>query len=159
MQKKVIFLSALFVLILGTLFTFAQFSKDGQNITDSVLSGVEATIYKSPSCGCCVGYNAEIRGLGVKTKIVEIENMQEIKDKYNIPKDMESCHTTIIGNYFIEGHMPFEAVEKLLTEKPDINGIALPNMPAGTPGMPGIKSGPYNIYQIKDGISSLYISI
>jgi hypothetical protein len=72
---------------------------------------------------------------------------------------MESCHTTVIDGYFVEGHVPFEAIEKLLAERPDIDGIALPDMPAGSPGMPGRKSGPFDIYQVKDGQYSLFVSI
>ena len=72
---------------------------------------------------------------------------------------MQSCHTTIIGKYFIEGHVPFEAVEKLLKEQPDIDGIALPGMPIGTPGMPGDKDEPYVIYQLKDGKFSVFMTI
>ena len=65
---------------------------------------------------------------------------------------MEICHTTIIGDYFVEGHVPLEAVEKLLTEKPDIKGIAMPGMPSGSPGMPGAKKGDFVIYAVnRDG--------
>ncbi len=82
-----------------------------------------------------------------------------IKQKYNIPVEMQSCHTTIMGKYFIEGHVPFEAVNKLLKEQPDIDGIALPGMPIGTPGMPGDKDEPYVIYQLKDGKYSVFMTI
>ena len=163
MKKKVIFLLMLLILTAIVVFLSSRTGDESVStdsiVTDSILSGVEATIYKSPNCGCCVGYNAEMEKLGTKTEIVATEDMQEIKDRYDIPRNMESCHTTVIGDYFIEGHIPFEVVEKLLTEKPDIDGIALPNMPSGTPGMPGIKTGPYEIYQLKDGIVSPYITI
>ena len=65
----------------------------------------------------------------------------------------------IIGKYFIEGHVPLEAVNKLLIEQPNIDGIALPGMPIGTPGMPGDKDEPYVIYQLKDGKSSVFMTI
>jgi len=158
MKKKVIFLFLFIVLVTGIIYLLAQV-ENKQVTANSILSGVEAVIYKSPSCGCCVGFNAEIQRIGVKTEMIATEDMQAVKDRYNIPRNMESCHTMVIGNYFIEGHIPFEVIEKLLTEKPDIDGIALPNMPAGTPGMPGIKSGAYDIYQLKDGVSSIYMSI
>ena len=63
---------------------------------------------------------------------------------------MESCHTTVMGNYFVEGHIPLEVVNKLLTEKPDIKGIAMPGMPNGSPGMPGVKRGDFVIYAINN---------
>ena len=65
----------------------------------------------------------------------------------------------IRDRYFIEGHVPFEAVNKLLKEQPDIDGIALPGMPIGTPGMPGDKDEPFVIYQLKDGKSSVFMTI
>lgn len=120
---------------------------------------VVATIYKSPLCGCCVGYSGFLENHGFEVDIVSIDNMKAVKDQYNIPEEMESCHTTVIGNYFIEGHVPLEVVDNLLAEQPDIDGIALPNMPAGTPGMPGVKSGPYAIYQLVDGEYSEYVNI
>ena len=58
----------------------------------------------------------------------------------------------IYGNYFVEGHIPIEAIKKLLVEKPDIKGIAMPGMPSGSPGMPGAKDGQFIIYAVaKDG--------
>ena len=83
-----------------------------------------------------------------------------VKEKYGIPYSMRSCHTTVIGDYFVEGHVPIEAVEKLMLEKPDIKGIALPGMPSGSPGMPGSKQGPFIVYAInKDGSTSEFMRI
>ena len=65
----------------------------------------------------------------------------------------------IIDNYFIEGHVPLEAISKLLKERPDIDGLALPGMPIGTPGMPGDKEDPYVIYQLVDGNFSVFMTI
>lgn len=127
-----------------------------KNLTSSVLDGVKAVIYKSPTCGCCVGFTAEANKIGMDARYVSEEDMQSVKDKYGIPREMESCHTAVIGDYFVEGHVPFEIIEKLLTEKPDIDGIAVPNMPAGTPGMPGELDGPITVYQLKDGKYSEY---
>ena len=73
---------------------------------------------------------------------------------------MESCHTVVIGDYFIEGHIPLEAVEKLLVEKPDIKGIAMPGMPSGSPGMPGAKKGDFVIYAVNnDGTTEEFMRI
>jgi hypothetical protein len=74
-----------------------------------------------------------------------------VKKTHNIPSGGESCHTSIIGDYVVEGHVPLEAIEKLLAEKPDIVGIGLAGMPIGTPGMPGRKTAPYEVYQLSDG--------
>ena len=72
---------------------------------------------------------------------------------------MQSCHTSILGKYFIEGHVPIEAINKLVKEKPEIDGIVLPGMPIGTPGMPGVKDEPYVIYQLIDGKPSVFMTI
>ena len=88
-----------------------------------------------------------------------MRSLHTIKQKYNIPVEMQSCHTTIMCKYFIEGHVPLQAVNKLLKEQPDIDGIALPGMPIGTPGMPGEKEEPYVIYQLIDGKFSIFMTI
>lgn len=84
--------------------------------------------------------------------------MLSVKEKYQIPPEMESCHTSVIGDYFVEGHMPVEVIDKLLEEKPEINGITLPGMPQGSPGMAGLKSGKWTIYSLSNGQSSEFLS-
>jgi len=121
--------------------------------------GQKVTLYKSPTCGCCVGYAKELEKQGFEVEVISTENINTIKEKYGISQDKQSCHTITFGNYFIEGHVPMEAVKKLLTEKPDIDGIGLPRMPSGTPGMPGPKRGPYEVYQSVDGVFSQFLTI
>jgi hypothetical protein len=123
-------------------------SKDGK---------YDAIVYKSPTCGCCVKYVAYLEDAGYKVKTIKENNMSTIKSRYNIPVDMESCHTMVMGDYVIEGHVPLEVVENMLAEQPDIEGIALPDMPAGSPGMPGIKQGEFNIYSLAKG-NPLYLN-
>jgi hypothetical protein len=147
------------VVVLVVVGGFFLLNQGKSNTEISMFNGVHAIVYKSASCGCCVGFVAESRKLGMDVEMIVTEDMDGIKEKYDIPHEMGSCHTTIIDGYFIEGHMPFEVIEKLLTEKPDIDGIALPGMPAGSPGMPGQKAGPYEVFQLKDGVYSNYISI
>jgi len=118
----------------------------------------KVVLYKSPTCGCCVGFVAYLRDLDYDVEIVTT-NDTVIKTENNIPSAMQSCHTSIIGDYFVEGHMPIEAVNKLLAEKPDIDGIALPGMPSGSPGMPGLKTEEWEIYAIKDGEISSFVKI
>lgn len=109
------------------------------------------TIYKSSTCGCCVGYAGLLKKQGFQVETIDSQDIYSIKNMYNIPRDMESCHTSVIGNYFVEGHVPIEAIERLLSEKPDIDGIALPGMPSGSLGMVGRKTFPFEIYSIKEG--------
>ena len=119
----------------------------------------EVTVYKSPTCGCCVGWSSYMMSQGFEVDIETVNNLDIIKAQYNIPKNLESCHTAIVGDYIVEGHIPIEIIDKLLNEKPDIDGIALPRMPSGSPGMPGPKRGEWIIYSIKDGQYSEYIRV
>ena len=124
-----------------------------QNPSDAALLLDDKVVqYKSSSCGCCGGHASYLKGKGFDIEDVPTEDMGAIKERYGVPRNLESCHTEIIGGYFVEGHMPIEAIEKLLSERPDIRGIALPGMPSGSPGMPGPKTEPWTIYAVnKDG--------
>ena len=122
--------------------------------------GINVTIYKSELCGCCGLYINYLDDQGYNIKVIKMDDLTSLKEKYNIPSTMRSCHTAEVGGYFVEGHMPQEAIQKLLTDKPDIAGIALPGMPSGSPGMPGAKQGLFIIYAIgKDGTSTEFMRI
>jgi hypothetical protein len=79
------------------------------------------------------------------------ENIGAVKDVYGIPAEMRSCHTSTIGRYFVEGHVPFAAIQQLMEQHPDIDGISLPGMPVGSPGMGGELNGPLVVYAIDGG--------
>jgi len=119
-----------------------------------------ADVYKSPSCGCCGIWSQYADRAGLDIAVHDIPDVDRVKEEYGVPAQLWSCHTTIIGDYFVEGHVPQEAIEKLLAEKPDIKGIALPGMPSGTPGMPGPKQGPWVIYAVgHDGSISEFMTV
>ena len=85
--------------------------------------------------------------------------MASIKEQYQIPQSIESCHTTVFEDYFVEGHVPIEAMEELFEEYPDIDGIALPGMPAGSPGMDGPQTETFIIHALRDGkVQDLFYS-
>lgn len=87
------------------------------------------------------------------------EDMVSIRKKYQIPENLASCHTAFIEDYFVEGHVPIAAIEKLFEEKPDIDGIALPGMPSGSPGMTGQQTEAFKIYALRDGTASEFMII
>ncbi|MFQ3786719.1 DUF411 domain-containing protein, partial [Halomonas sp. A29] len=89
----------------------------------------EATLYKNPQCGCCDEYARQLEELGVTVHIVDDMDMGKVKQDAGLPFGLGSCHTTLIGGYAIEGHVPFEAVERLFQERPKIGGIGLAGMP------------------------------
>lgn len=119
----------------------------------------KVTLYKSPSCGCCVNYVSYLKKEGFDVDVITTNDTSAIKREHNIPMAMQSCHTVVVGDYFVEGHMPIEAIHKMMEEKPDIDGIALPGMPSGSPGMPGIKRGMFDIYSVKDGEMSSFTTL
>lgn len=120
-------------------------------LVNSADSKQQITVYKSSSCGCCGGYVGELEKEGFKVKTIINEDINPIKEKYNIPLEMQSCHTSVIEGYFLEGHVPLEAVNKMLDEKPDIEGLMLPGMEPGAPGMPGEKEDYFIVYSLKNG--------
>ncbi|PIY92765.1 MAG: hypothetical protein CO030_01350 [Candidatus Magasanikbacteria bacterium CG_4_9_14_0_2_um_filter_42_11] len=114
------------------------------------VSAKSMTIYKSPTCGCCANYVLYMKRAGYDVRVVDTENMAKKKNEYGIPPNMESCHTTVIenGEYIVEGHIPTEGIEALLADDSDVRTIALPDMPVGSPGMPGKKREAFSIYAI-----------
>lgn len=97
------------------------------------------TIYKTPACSCCGAYATYVESLGYKVDLQLVDDIDVVKERLGVPYDLQSCHTSEIDGYVVEGHVPIEAIEKMLSERPDIAGIALPGMPSGSPGMPGEK--------------------
>ena len=107
-----------------------------------------------------MNYLSYLRNVGFSVDAKSVQNIESIKNEYGIPYEMSSCHTSVIGGYVIEGHMPVVAIEKLLEEKPDIKGIALPEMPMGSPGMGGKKSENWTIYSLeKNGSVSVFMEL
>jgi hypothetical protein len=109
-----------------------------------------ALMYKNPQCGCCEGYASYLRRNGFKVTVKETHNMSLISRQNGVPEKLAGCHTMLLGGYVVEGHVPVGAINKLLKERPDIKGIALPGMPEGSPGMTGEKTEPFTIHEISD---------
>ncbi|MGK0547780.1 DUF411 domain-containing protein [Halomonas cupida] len=118
-----------------------------------------ATLYKNPQCGCCDEYARQLEALGVKVAIVDNVPIGQVKEQVGLPYGLGSCHTIEVGEYVIEGHVPFAAVERLFEEQPDTDGIGLAGMPIGTPGMPGLKQGDWNVYQFRAGEAQPYMTL
>lgn len=111
----------------------------------------QATLYKNPQCGCCEEYAKYLRENGFEVKVVATHDLPLIKKEHGVPDELEGCHTTLVDNYVVEGHVPLKTLNKLLTERPAIKGISLPGMPMGSPGMTGRKTEPFTMYQFSDG--------
>ncbi|MDP4008933.1 MAG: DUF411 domain-containing protein [bacterium] len=157
MKSSNIFWIVLSILFLGGIAgTFLQ-----KNVAISpVMAETKAVVFQDPSCGCCGVYAEYLQRAGVLVERNKTSNMGAIKTEYGIPYELSSCHTTVVGGYVVEGHIPLEAIEKLLEEKPNILGIAMPGMPSGSPGMPGPKTETWTIYALeRDGSSSIFLEL
>jgi hypothetical protein len=81
-------------------------------------------------------------------KVHEAQDLTAVKSQYNVPTALQSCHTAIVDGYVIEGHVPVDAIERLLAERPDVVGLAVPGMPIGSPGMEveGVEPQPFEVF-------------
>ncbi|WP_419763577.1 MAG: DUF411 domain-containing protein [Arcobacter sp.] len=122
------------------------------------MEGKTMTVYKSPYCGCCEKWINIMKSKGFDVKTIETNSVNEVKKRVGLQAGQTSCHTAIVDGYFIEGHVDYSAVQKMLNEKPNILGISVPGMPIGSPGMEqGNMKQAYNIIYInKDGSIGVY---
>lgn len=122
---------------------------------DVSLAVADARQYSSPGCSCCSQYATYLRERldGTLTESTP-DDVAAVKRRHGVPDERQSCHTLVMGDYVVEGHVPAPVIATLLEDEPAIAGIALPGMPAGSPGMGGSKQGPFTIYTLEDGQSN-----
>jgi hypothetical protein len=121
-------------------------------------------VYKTPTCGCCSLWVDHMRraGFTVKAEDVSQETLQQVKTKFGVPDSANSCHTALLADYVVEGHIPADTVKRMLKERPKIAGIAVPGMPVGSPGMevPGVPGRPYDVLSFdKAGATRVFTTI
>lgn len=107
-------------------------------------------VHRTPTCGCCKDYEEYLREHGYRVESVVSDDLAPVRAEHGIPEDAASCHTTIVGGYAVEGHVPVEAIDALLAEQPDVQAIALPGMPANSPGMGEPNGEPLEVVAIDD---------
>lgn len=129
----------------------------GFNLTGKTASAEDIMVYKSPSCGCCKKWVTHLRKEGFNVTTKDVQNVQPIKKQIGVEAQYQSCHTAKVGKYFIEGHVSASDIKKLLKEKPDIKGLAVPGMPMGSPGMEGHRKDNYDVLAIdKNNNATVY---
>jgi hypothetical protein len=117
----------------------------------------DIVVYKSPTCGCCGKWVKHMEDAGFSVDVENRGDLAPIKAELGVPGRMQSCHTAKVGDYIVEGHVPADLVKRMLDEKPDIKGLAVPGMPMGSPGMEGPRKDPYNVIAIgNDGSAGVY---
>jgi len=95
----------------------------------------EMTVYHDPQCGCCGKWVEHMHAHGFEVEKVPTTDMNRIKRELGVPRELPSCHTAVVGDYVVEGHVPAEDVLRLLAEQPQARGLSVPGMPLGSPGM------------------------
>lgn len=95
----------------------------------------KVVVTKDPSCGCCAGWVDHLKQAGFPVEVIETAEINRVKIRLGVPQALAACHTGEVAGYVIEGHVPADAIKRLLIEKPRAAGLAVPGMPIGSPGM------------------------
>lgn len=125
--------------------------QSAQNSTDvsnhSAANPLQMTVYKSPTCGCCAAWVTYLEEEGFSVTSVNSEDMDSIKARFGLPSSkLASCHTALVGDYLIEGHVPSSDIKRLLAENPEgVKGLTAPGMPAMSPGMGSREPKDYDV--------------
>jgi hypothetical protein len=123
--------------------TIAVLAASFFNASHAVAAEIE--VYKSPTCGCCGKWVDHLRQNGFNVTVHDEQDMSKIKTARGVPGEVGSCHTAMVDGYVIEGHVPADAIKRLLKERPKVKGLAVPGMPIGSPGMEGPNPQSYEI--------------
>jgi len=148
------------VLVLaGSLWTFV--AADDRAAAEKQ-AGPVVEVYKTPYCGCCtqwVEYLAD-EGFAVEAHEVDQAALNTRKREAGLDAGLASCHTAHVDGYVVEGHVPAADIRRLLAERPDITGLAVPGMPIGSPGMEmGDRHDPYDVIAFTaDGARGVFSS-
>lgn len=154
MQKNHIYL----LIILGLIGVLGyQIWNINSSSTPDTSDPNQIVMYKNAGCQCCTEWGSHMKEAGFAVTEKPTDQLAAIKVDQGVPYNMGSCHTALVGGYVIEGHVPVADVQRLLNEQPEAVGLAVPGMPAGSPGMESPNPEPYNVYLIKeDGSQQVY---
>ncbi len=127
------------ILLLGGVALVMSFRPAGPD------EGADMHVYKTATCGCCSKWVDHMRAAGFTVSVENVTDITAVKRQTGVPLDLASCHTAVIGDYVVEGHVPAHVVRAFLAEEPEVLGIAVPGMPIGSPGMEGPNPRPYDV--------------
>ncbi len=122
----------------------------GTAIAQPAAPAIAAIVHLSPGCGCCRQYVEYLKRAGFAVRVESHDDLTPLKRLARVPGDLEACHTTLIEGYSVEGHVPAAAIRRLLADRPKQRGVAVPGMPAGSPGMEGGTPETYTIFLFRD---------
>lgn len=122
-------------------------------------AAIPAVVHRNPWCGCCEAWAEHLEDHGFAVTIEESEDLAPLKRELGVPPNLESCHTALIEGYVVEGHVPADVIRRLLDERPAVTGLAVPGMPAGSPGMETGTTEPYAVFAFGPEGVTLYQQI
>jgi len=103
------------------------------------------TVFKTPWCGCCKSWTEAIKKAGYTVEVLDVQDLSLVKKQASVPDALVGCHTAVLGKYVFEGHVPLQAIDKLLKTQPAVRGIAVPGMPSGSLGMGNDPDARYDV--------------
>lgn len=107
-------------------------------------------VWKTPTCGCCKVWVRHVEAAGYKVKVNELPDVTPVKQRLKVPPELSSCHTAVVEGYIVEGHVPADDITRLLKQRPKVQGIYVPGMPIGSPGMEGPGGQKYDVLAVDD---------
>jgi hypothetical protein len=107
-------------------------------------------VWKTSTCGCCKVWVKHLRDAGFRVQVTDLEDVAPVKRRLKVPPELSSCHTAVVADYVVEGHVPARDIVRMLKERPKIRGIFLPGMPVGSPGMEGPNGDKYEVLALDD---------
>ena len=120
-------------------------------------STAEVRVYKTASCSCCAKWVDHLRANGFSVTTRNEIDLTALKARYGVEPRFASCHTALVDDYVVEGHVPAEDIWRLLRERPEVVGITVPGMPLGSPGMEVGRAQPYDVLTFDDeGETAIY---
>lgn len=132
---------------IGTLLTGSALIASLLILAPQAMATTTIEVYKSPTCGCCSKWVDHMKAHGFNVITKDVGN-KEIRKKVGMSESLGSCHTALVNGYVMEGHIPAPDIIRFLREKPDALGLAVPDMPHGSPGMEGQRNDPYSVLKV-----------
>lgn len=111
----------------------------------------DVTVYKTEFCGCCSKWADHLEQSGLSVNVIVVKDTGSVRTRLGVPQNLASCHTAVVGKYWVEGHVPADLISRLMQEKPsNIKGISAPGMPPGSPGMEVPNPSAYKVYSVNN---------
>jgi hypothetical protein len=118
------------------------------------------TVYRTATCGCCGKWVDHLKAAGFAPTVHVVESVDAAPPRKRVPESVRTCHTATLEGYVVEGHVPADVIKQLLRDKPRVEGIGVPGMPAGSPGMESPNPQPYQVLAFDgQGKTSVFASV